>query len=127
MFRGLTLGLVLMGLVGYSQSTFGASVSPTQVSQVDHSGTATGSAVTVIPANTCGASGGCRQDCFLQNNGNNPMYYSFTGTATTSSKQLLPENIMNCNNGIVVDQTALSVLGTAGDTYAATESFITGQ
>lgn len=127
MFRGLTLTLLIIAGVGYSQSSFAGQVTPTQVSQVDHSGTATGSAVVVIPANTCSGSNGCRLDCFLQNNATNVMYYSFTGTATTSSKQLLPGAVMNCNNGVVVDQTALSVLGTNLDKYSATESFITGQ
>lgn len=123
----------LVSLLGFSllgsctQVVMAGQVSPTPVSQVDHSGTATGSAVTVLTANTCAGSTGCRADCTLQNTGANVMYYSFTGTATSSSRQLQPGFIMNCSGGVSVDQTALSLLGTNGDTYSLSESFPTGQ
>lgn len=106
---------------------FAAQVQPTPQKQIDHSGTATGSAVTVLVANTCGASNGCRTDCTLQNTGANVMYYSFTGTATTTSRQLQAGFVMNCAGGTTVDQGALSLLGTNGDTYSLSEAFATGQ
>lgn len=126
MLRKFTFSIGLIGLLTTSQ-IMAAQVSPTPVAQVDHSGTVDGSAHVVLTANTCGGSGGCRYDCFLQNKGSNVMYYSFTGVATNGSKQLPPGAVMNCNNGVAVDQTGLSLLGTAADTYSLTESFMTGQ
>lgn len=111
-----------------SLALFGAQVSPTPQTDVDHSGTATGSSVEVLADGSSVA--GYRVDCFLQNNGTNVMYYFFGSagsTATTSSKRLTPGAIMNCNDGVTVSSQALELLGTTGDTYSLTESFSRGQ
>lgn len=117
--------LIIAALTCIGLSANAAQVSPTPETQVDHSGTATGSAVTVLVAGSSGV--GYRVDCFLQNNGTHVMYYSFTGTATSGSKQLAAGTSMNCLDGVSVTVTALSLLGTASDAYALTESFVSGQ
>jgi len=117
--------ILAAGILLWSGTVLGAQVSPTPSMQVDHSGTATGSAVSVLSAGSI--TGGYRTDCFLQNNGAHTMYYSFTGTATSSSKELAPTYIMKCTNGVNAESGALSLLGTSGDAYSLTESFTSGQ
>lgn len=112
-------------LLALSLSVNAAQVSPTPQTSVDHNGTATGSAVTVLAAGSSVSS--YRVDCTLQNTATHVMYYSFGSTATTASMQLQPGGVMNCNNGVTVDSQALSLLGTAADTYVLSEKFVAGQ
>lgn len=127
-------------------STQAAQVSPTPAQDISRNGTSTGSAVMVLQDGTSVA--GYRTDCTLQNNGTHVMYYNFEAvgvcpsssggassctsggnapTVTTASKQLPVGGIMNCNNGVTISSTALSILGTNADTYALTEQFVRGQ
>ena len=121
--RRLVWAGIIFSLIGFS--TQAAQVSPTPVYQVDDSGILGASAVIVFQDGS--SSAGYRSDCFVQNKGMNPMYYSFTGTATTSSKVLASGASFTCSSGTTVDSQALSLIGTSGDSYSATESFIRGQ
>lgn len=112
-------------LIFFNLPTFAAQVSPTPQTTIDHSGTSDGVVHTVLSAGSSVT--GYRVDCFLQNNGTHTMYYSFTGVATTSSKQLGAGGAIVCNNGVTVDSQALSLLGTNGDIYSLTEAFVVGQ
>lgn len=99
---------------------------PSPILDVNHSGTATGSAVTVLQDGSS-QSATYRNNCMLQNNGTHNMYYIFGGgTATTGSKVLPAGAIMYCSDGVYVSSQALSLLGTSGDSYALTESFLRG-
>lgn len=123
----LAVGLAVVLMAG---TVMAGQVSPTPAADVSHNGTATGSAVTVLQDGSSGTQ--YRTDCHLQNNGTHVMYYQF-GTpgvvvpATTASLQLQPGFDMYCNNGVTISSTALSVLGTVGDTYALNEQFVRGQ
>lgn len=120
-FKYLFIGLV----VSYGVNAIASQVTPTPLTPITHNGTATGSAVTVLSAGSSVV--GYRSDCFLQNNGTHNMYYSFVGTASSSTTVLAPGYSMNCANGVGVTQSALSLLGTNGDTYVLHEDFITAQ
>lgn len=121
-------------------TTNAAQVSPTPGFDIDHSGSTPTTATVVLQDGTSVAS--YRTDCTLQNLGTHTLFYKFeavgvcpvgttiggcTGTVTTGSKQLAPGNVMNCNDGVTISSTALSILGTSGDTYALTEQFVRGQ
>lgn len=133
---GIVSGLV--GGIGGMETAWAAQVSPTPAGDVPHNGTATGSAVTVLNDGT--SVNGYRTDCHLQNTGVHVMYYKFqlpgagiTGTglsivpATSTDLQLQPGDSMYCNNGVTISSTGLSLLGTAGDTYALNEQFSRAQ
>lgn len=117
-----------------------AQVSPTPAFDIDHSASTPTTATVVLQDGTSIA--GYRTDCLLQNNGTNILYYKFetvgvcpvgstigscTGTVTNQSRQLAPGLTMNCNNGVTISSTALSILGTTGDKYSLTEQFVRGQ
>jgi hypothetical protein len=132
--------LLISSVILTSSKVIAGQVSPTPAIDIPHNGTVTASAVVVLQDGTSQA--GYRVDCTFQNNGTHPMYYKFefagvcpagssigscTGTVTTADKQLPANGTMNCNNGVTISSTALSILGTAGDTYALTEQFVRGQ
>lgn len=122
-----TLGIGVL----YSTAVLAGQVSPTPASSISHNGTATGSGVLVLSDGSSVA--GYRTDCTLENNGSHVMYYKFelpgvaVSSVTTSDKQLPAGGSMNCNNGVTLDSTGLSILGTSGDTYALSEQFVRGQ
>lgn len=130
-FRSLTRIAVTLFLAAGSLQLQAAQVSPTPAYSVTHNGTATGAGVLVLSDGT--SAGGYRTDCTLQNNGTHVMYYKFelpgiaTSSVTTADKQLLAGASMNCNDGVTLDSTGLSVLGTNGDTYALSEQFVRAQ
>lgn len=113
------------GLV-VSQANAQVPTYPAIQTDVGHDGTATGAAVKVL--NDGATNPGYRIDCVLQNNGTHNMFYVFGGgVATSGSRVLLPGNLMYCSNGITISSQALSLLGTSGDKYSLTESFLRSQ
>lgn len=138
----------LVGSVLFSlpwQGAVAAQVSPSPAADISHNGPSPTSATMVLQDGTSNA--GYRTDCLLQNNGTHTLFYKFelvgvcpTGvtigsctsgafapTVTTADKQLAPGVSLNCNNGVTISSTALSILGTSGDTYALSEQFVRGQ
>lgn len=119
----LLTGAFLLGIFGGAEAptSYAAQVSPSPEIQVDHSGTTTGASVTVLTAGTSVL--GYRTNCFLQNTSIRPMYYSFVGVASATTKLLNAGGIMRCADGQGVSTQALTLFGTNADTYLLTESF----
>lgn len=125
MRKFLLCGVCLLSFAVTTDFSVAAQVSPTPQVSVDHNGVATGLAVTVLQAGSSVTS--YRVDCTLQNTSTRVMWYAFGVAATTASMQLQPGGVMNCNNGVTVDSQALSLLGSATDTYVLSEKFVAGQ